>query len=159
MRIPWHTRHVRVFEEAGSATVEFALTSTILFMSIFGIVGFSMAVFAHHQVSEAAREGSRYAMVRGNSCTNNGTTCTATSAQIQTYVRGLSLPAINSSSLVVTTSYSSYPTGSSCTPNANCENPGDLVTVQVNYPSSFNVPFVPATVLNMNASSSMVISQ
>jgi Flp pilus assembly protein TadG len=154
-----HLQSIRVCEEAGSAVLEFALTSTILFMAVFGIIGFSMAVFAHHQVSEAARRGSRYAMVRGNSCTNNGASCTATSAQIQSYVQGLSLPAINSSSLVVTTSYSSYPTGSSCTPNTNCENPGNLVTVQVNYPSSFNVPFVPSTALNMTASSSMVISQ
>jgi Flp pilus assembly protein TadG len=148
-----------VLEDDGAAMVEFALTSTILFMTIFGILSFSLVIFAHHQVSEAAREGSRYAMVHGNSCTVNGNSCTVTTSEIQSYVRNLSLPAINTSALNVATTYSSYPTGSTCTPNANCENAGDLVTVVVTYSAPLNIPFVPSSVLSMTGSSSMVISQ
>lgn len=159
MRSPRYRYRIRFTEETGAATLEFALTSTILFMTIFGIIGFSLAVFAHHQVSEAAREGTRYAMVHGATCTNNGSSCTATAAEIQSYVQGLALPGITASSLTVTTTYSSYPTGSSCTPNANCTNPGNLVTVTVTYPAQINVPFVPQSVLTMTGSSAMVITQ
>jgi len=156
---PLHRHAIRFAEDTGAATIEFAITSTILFMSIFGVIGFSLAVFAHHQVSEAAREGTRYAMVHGNTCSNNGSSCAATAAEIQTYVQGLALTGITASSLSVTTSYSAYPSGATCTPNANCTNPGNLVTVTVSYPAPLNVPFVPATVLSMSGSSSMVISQ
>jgi Flp pilus assembly protein TadG len=135
MHCPKHRRPIACEEEDGAATLEFAL------------------------VSEAAREGTRYAMVHGNTCSISGTSCTKTPTQIQSYVQGLVLPAITASSLTVTTTYSSYPSGSSCTPNANCENPGNLVTVQVTYPATFNVPFVPPTVLSMTGSSAMVITQ
>jgi Flp pilus assembly protein TadG len=154
-----HDLQRSALRDDGSAMVEFALTSTILFMTIFGILSFSLVIFAHHQVSEAARQGSRYAMVHGNTCSVNGTSCTATASEIQTYVRSLSLPAVDASTLTVTTSYSSYPPGSTCTPNANCENAGNLVTVVVTYSSPINIPFVPSSILNMSGSSSMVISQ
>jgi Flp pilus assembly protein TadG len=146
-------------EDDGAATLEFALTSTVFFMSIFGILGFSLVIFAHHQISEAARQGSRYAMVHGNTCTVNGSSCTAAASDVQSYVRGLSLPAVNASSLTVNTTYSSYPTGSTCTPNTNCENSGDLVTITVTYPAPLNFPFVPSSILSFTSSSSMVISQ
>ncbi len=156
---PWYRQGSLMYEDAGAATLEFALTSVVLFMSVFGIMGFSLEVFAYHQVAEAAREGTRYAMVRGNKCVIDGTSCTATAEEIQSYVQGLALPGINASSLMVNTSYSAYPTGSSCTPNANCANPGDLVTVQVTYPAPLDLPFVPHITLMTSASSSMVISQ
>jgi len=65
--------------------VEFALVSLMFFMILLGIAEFAMANWAKASVADAAREGTRYAIVRG---ANSGQSVTA--AQIQTYVQGRS---------------------------------------------------------------------
>jgi Flp pilus assembly protein TadG len=139
--------------------VEFAVASTVLLMTMIGIMQTSIMLYTFHLISEAAREGTRYAMVRGNTCAVSGSSCTATVAQIQSYVQNLGLPGIDPSKMTVTPTYSAYPAGGSCTPNANCANPGDLVTVKVVYAYELNIPFVPSNSLNMTSTSAMVISQ
>ena len=54
--------------EAGSALVEFALASVIILTVLFGIIDMGRALYAYDWVSDAARRGTRYAMVRGTSC-------------------------------------------------------------------------------------------
>jgi Flp pilus assembly protein TadG len=54
-------------DETGSSLVEFALSSTVLLMAIFGVLDCSCALYADHYVANAAREATRYAMVRGSS--------------------------------------------------------------------------------------------
>ena len=63
--------------ERGSALVEFAIASTVALTLIFGIVDFGRGLYTYHLVSNAARAGSRYAIVRGSACTVAG--CPATS--------------------------------------------------------------------------------
>lgn len=149
----------RLLEEDGSSMVEFALSSVVLFLTMLGIMEISLAMYSDHITYEAAREGSRYAMVRGDTCMAGGASCTATAADIQSYVRALGYPGINSQNMTVTTTYAAYPTGNTCSPNANCANPGNQVTVKVDYVFPLSIPFVPASTLNMSSSSSMVISQ
>src|ERR1700747_2547612 len=78
-----------VRSEHGAATVEIAFASVVLFAFLIGIMQVSRALYVYNFVSEAAREASRYAMVRGStSCTNTPslTGCnTHTSSQIQTH--------------------------------------------------------------------------
>jgi Flp pilus assembly protein TadG len=137
--------------ERGSALVEFAIASSIALTLIFGIIEFGRALYTYHLVSNAARLGSRFAMVRGSACTAAG--CPASTDDVQTFVRG-SAPGIATSSLAVTTSYSSTAT---CFSAAN--DPGCLVTVSVHYPFGFVVPLFPGLTLSMNSTSQMVISQ
>ena len=47
--------------------VRFGL-ALVLFPLMFGIIDFSRALYAYHWVSYAAREGTRWASVRGTSC-------------------------------------------------------------------------------------------
>src|SRR5688500_20275293 len=65
--------------------VEFGLVSMMFFMILLGIAEFAMANWAKASVADAAREGTRYAIVRG---ANSGQAVNAT--QIQTYVQGRS---------------------------------------------------------------------
>jgi Flp pilus assembly protein TadG len=58
-----------VQNEEGSALVEFALSSVVLFMTLFGLMASCTALYSYLFVAEAAREASRYAIVRGDSCT------------------------------------------------------------------------------------------
>jgi Flp pilus assembly protein TadG len=138
--------------ERGSAMVEFAIASTVALTLIFGIIDFGRALYTYHLVSNAARLGSRYAMVRGSACTAPG--CPADASQIQTYVRSLS-PGIEPSVLAVTTTWSSaYGCVSAANHDQHC-----LVTVQVTYPFSFIVPLMPNFTLPMTSASVMAISQ
>jgi Flp pilus assembly protein TadG len=154
-----------VRSEHGATTVETALASTILFAFIFGIFELPLPLYTYDYVAEAAREGARYAMVRGStSCTNtpNLTNCNATKAQIQTFVQGLGFPALTSSNLKVTTTWltatASQPTTwSSC--STGCKKPGNLVKVVVTYPFPLSIPFWKSETLNISSTSQMVVAQ
>jgi Flp pilus assembly protein TadG len=137
--------------ERGANLVEFALASAILFSLLFGVLQMCLALYTYNYISQAAREGARWAMVRGStSCTNtpNLSNCNASSTAIQNYVQGLGYPGITSGSVTVTPT---WPNGSN--------SPGNTVKVQVQYPFALSIPFVSLTTINMAGSSTMVISQ
>ncbi len=56
----------RSSDERGSSAVEFALSAAVLFMLMFGVMLMCLALYSYHFVAEAAREGTRYEMVRGS---------------------------------------------------------------------------------------------
>lgn len=148
--------------EEGDTIAEFALASTILIAIVFGIYETSSALYSYAYISDAAREGTRYAIVRGSACTGfsecSSTPVGATSAQVEAYVKSLGYPGIASNNLTVTSTWPT--TGSACTPIASpCNNPGNLVKVVVAYKFPLSIPFVPLTTINMSSTSEMVISQ
>lgn len=141
-----------------------ALVIAILLTMLFGLMEMCLALYTYHYVSEAAREGSRFAIVRGSSCSAANPTvtpCPAQSADVQNYVQNLNYPGINPQEMTVTTTWSPYPAGDgwTCAPSAACNNPGNQVQVTVNYVYPLAIPFLPATTLNMSSTSQMVISQ
>jgi Flp pilus assembly protein TadG len=133
--------------ERGSGLVETALCFPILAALLFGLMMASMLLFSYHLISEAAREGTRYAIVRGSACKSWTTACPASDTDIQTYIRGLGYPSINPSAITVNTTW----------PNGNSR--GNTVQVQVNYPFTLSIPFVQSRTINMTSTSVMVISQ
>lgn len=167
-------RHAR--NENGGTLVETAFSLTLLFVFIFGIMELSLALYSYHFVSDAAREGTRYAIVRGsdwsNQCDGNGNAgtgytsagCNASVADIQAYVSSLNFPGI-----LITTSdvcvqfFGTPPTSasSSCTnstgtlTNAN----GNVVQVTVTYPFTFGLPGLRKFTYSLASTSQMVISQ
>jgi Flp pilus assembly protein TadG len=143
--------------EEGSSMVEMALSIVVLLTVIFGVFEICLALYTYHFISDAAREGSRFAIVRGSTCQSPGYQCNATPAQIQTYVQGLGFPGINPSAMTVTTSWAAYANSTCIT--ATCNDPGNQVTVTVNYKFPLAIPFIPSTNLSMSSTSSMVISQ
>ena len=147
--------------DSGSALVEFAFCSVILLTLTFGILASCMALYSYHFISHAAREGTRYAIVRGSSCSTNGNFTSdcpvASSAAIQTYLRSLALPGIPSSYLTSTTTWSVDGTHWSSTPT-NYNAPGDIVKVTVNYSLPVSVPFVSSRTLSMSSTAQMIIA-
>ncbi|HVA81454.1 MAG TPA: TadE/TadG family type IV pilus assembly protein [Candidatus Binataceae bacterium] len=129
----------------GQSYVEFAMIGTALFFFVFGIINMAQAVFAYNWVAYAAREGSRWAAVRGSDIVNSGTPMT-TSSDVSSYVegetRGLKLSNMN-----VAASWSD-PT----------EKPGSTVLVNVTYQFNFTAPFQSLGPINMGSTSQMVIS-
>jgi Flp pilus assembly protein TadG len=49
----------------GQSTVEFAIVATIFFTMLFGIIEGGRMLFTYHQVTNASREGARYAVAHG----------------------------------------------------------------------------------------------
>jgi len=128
-----------------------------MFMVVCGIIAMSFALYSYNVVSESAREGARYAIVRGSAC-HFAAACPAQSSDIQTYVKNLGFPGINTNNLTAASAWAAYPAGGACK-SAGCNGPGDQVTVTVTYQFPVAIPFVPRRTLNMSNSAAMVISQ
>jgi len=154
--VPW-LRRLR--GEEGATVVELALSSAILLSLVFGILGMCLALYAYNYVSYVAREGTRYAMVRGSACSASLPGCPGVGAgvDVQSYINQLGFPGIIIQNLTVTTTWPS--SGPNCPPSGPCDSPGSLVQVQVNYQFPLQIPFIPATLLSLNSTSEMVISQ
>jgi Flp pilus assembly protein TadG len=152
--------------EEGSSLVEYSLACSVFFAMLIGVFQMSLAFYTLDYVSDAAREGSRYAMVRGsNSCANtpNLTNCNVTSNQVQSHVRGIAYPGIVPANLTVSTTWqtasTTQPTTWSACSSGTCNAPGNLVTVVATYALPLSVPFVPSLSFNLTSKSQMVISQ
>jgi len=147
--------------EAGASLAEVAISFSVLATIMIGMMEVTMALYSYHFVSEVAREASRYAIVRGStSCSNtpNLTNCNVTADELQSWARSLGYPGVNPNNLAVSTTWPS--TGSGCYPSATpCNNPGNLVRVQVTYAFPMNIPFLSNDTINIGSTSQMVISQ
>jgi len=157
-------RHLR--DEEGANMVEMAVSCTFLFAMLLGICQLSLGLYAYQFCSDAARQATRYAMVRGStSCTNTPSlsNCNATTTNISTYVKGLGYKGIKSSSLTVTTTWCAANTGTPATwgtcSAATSNAPGNLVKIVVAYPLTLHIPFAPQLSLSLSSTSQMVISQ
>jgi len=132
-------------------------------LTIIGLMKICLAIYTYHFVSEAAREGTRYAIVRGSRCNTTYFTsaCPANvdGSDVSAFVKSLGYPGISTSAMTVTSAYSTYPAGKVCTPSLSCNNPSDLVTVQVQYAFPLSIPFMSNKTYTMTSTSAMIISQ
>jgi Flp pilus assembly protein TadG len=131
-------------QERGTVMVESAVTLMLFLSLAFGVIGLGWAVYVYNQVSELAREATRYAIVHGASGPNPPGPVTAT--DIRNFVLSRA-SGLNPSDLSVTSTW---------TPN---NYPGSVVKVQVQYSLSPFVPLIPPQVLTLQSTSQMVISQ
>ena len=147
--------------EDGATLVEMALVCVVMIAIFFGIFEFSLGFYTYNFISQAAREGTRYAIVRGSqSCQNtpNLSACNAKQGDIQAYVQGLTYPGVDPTKLIVTATWPT--TGTACYPSVTpCNNPQNLVQVTVSYPFPLSIPFWKSTSINISSTSSMPISQ
>lgn len=158
-------------EEEGAGLVETAFAISIFLMLLFAIFDFSLACYAYHYVSDAAREGSRFAMVRGSKCSTYSSTtpCPAGVTDIVSYVDNFGYPGIDTTQMTVnvqtcaptTTTSNGQPTTSwpTCSNDMTYNAPGDQVQVTVSYPFLLSVPFWKSESLTISSQSAMVISQ
>ena len=102
---------MRLRSEEGASAVEFAIIAPLLFMLLFGIVGFGLAFLRVQSIRAAVREGGRTAAVGAPVATTQQTTVSAASGYIPSTQAGL---------IAVSSSL-----GGRCMPN----NIGDDVTV------------------------------
>ena len=138
-----------VRSDRGASLVEYAIVFVIFMTLILGIADFGRALYAYHFVSSAAREGARYAMVRGCTPPTSAAGPCPTAADpisVQNYVKNVPL-GIDSSKLTVATTW---------IPD---HKPGSTVSVQTTYTFNFVFPWVSNSTITMTSTSKMVIAQ
>jgi Flp pilus assembly protein TadG len=144
--------------EEGSAIMETAMSIIILLTFMFGVMEVGFALYSYHVIAEAAREGTRYAIVRGASAgaacgSYSSYDCMASSTDIQNYVQNLGLLA----NMTVAPVWSTYTSGKTCPTTPPCNSPGNLITVTVTYNFPLNVPFIPPHSYAMTSTAAMII--
>ena len=153
-------RNLLLRDEQGQALVENAISLTLLLTMLLATIQGARMFTAYHNLSYAARIGSRYAMVRGSKCSGFPSACPAVASDVTAYIKGVSFLGLNSANLTVTTTWGPAPPAGSTCGTVACNDPGDQVTVQVTYPlSSFVIPFIPVSWGSMQSSSTTVITQ
>src|SRR5580658_7251394 len=55
--------------QRGTTILESAVMISVLLVMMFGVIGFGNALYTYHFVSNTAREATRWASVRGSTCT------------------------------------------------------------------------------------------
>jgi hypothetical protein len=118
--------------ERGQSLVEFAFVIPLLVILVFGIIDFGMALRAYITVTQATREGARYASVgneagtfsAGGSGDCNGSTTTTAVGRVCSALNGLNLTDVTSVSV-------SYPDGKLS---------GESVRVQASYRYEYITP-------------------
>jgi Flp pilus assembly protein TadG len=142
-------RRHRAVDERGSALVEFALAAPILLSLIFGLIEVCIALYTWQMVSEVAREGTRYAIVRGATCTTaSGASCTASAAAVNSFVSSSNWPNIGGGTVSANTTF----------PDGN-QNAGSRVQVTASYTVPFKIAFVRTSPITMSSTSVMYILQ
>jgi Flp pilus assembly protein TadG len=143
--------------EAGSALVEFALATVIVLTVVFGIIDMGRAAYAYHWVSNAARLGTRFAMVRGSYCSGLSGGCPAQQSDIQAYVisQGAGVGIDTSPGVLTVSARCVYGVNVPSLPPCPAPN---AVQVTVNYQFSFVSPFAPHT-WTMTSRSQRVVAQ
>jgi Flp pilus assembly protein TadG len=149
--------------ERGASLVEYAFVVILFFSLIFGISGFGHALFVYHHLNNAAKEATRYAAVRGLTCSNDNSCLTTNSASgisgpttvadVRAYVQSITPPSIDSTQLkiavcgVTGTACSSPITGGPdvCNTAATANKPGCTAQVQVAYAYNFIFPLIPTS--------------
>jgi len=115
-------------EDCGSILIEFALSVWTLLLLTFLIFEFCMTVYTYSVLSDAAREGVRYAIVHGTdsaSCSGPSTGCAdTTGSNVKTVVTGYA--GVSFHDLTNMTVTPSWPDSAST--------PASRVKVTINYP-------------------------
>ena len=143
--------------QRGTSVVEYAIVIIFFLTFLFGIIGFSHALYVYHFVNNSAKEATRWAAVNGSTCAAdsscNGTapmnSGPANAADVDTFVQAHIPPGIDSTKVATTACgvvgqpkcADSTPTVCTTTPNS----PTCTVKVTVAYPFQFTVPLLPAT--------------
>jgi Flp pilus assembly protein TadG len=130
-------------DEHAAELVEFALAATMFFTLVFGVVEFSLAMYADGFVAFAAQQGTRYAMVRGSdwktACASvSSYGCKAAASDVQNYVLSLPHPGLTLTAANITPTWlQTTAAGDACVQYSQ----GCQVEVQVTYSLQMSLPF------------------
>jgi Flp pilus assembly protein TadG len=133
--------------QSGQSLIESAICIPVLLILFFCFMETCLLFYTKDMISEAAREGTRYAMFRGSGCKKaDGTSCTLGATDINAYVKNLGWPNIAGG---VMTPNTTYPDGVETSPHP--------VQVTVTYKFPIIMPLVPNNAWTLTSTSVMTI--
>ena len=115
----------------GALTVEFAMISPLLFLLLIGLVVGGLGVFRYQQVASLAREGSRYASVRGTEYAADTKLPVATQASVYKEVVLARAVGLDPNALSCTVTWDKYNSPQTVYPDKTVV--GNIVSVTVTY--------------------------
>ena len=136
--VGFRTRALRR-DERGVELIEFSLISILLLMLVFGIMEFGRAIWIYGTVAHVAREGARFAIVRGS---NSGRDASTTDVENYVNQRAAGMPG-----LTVTTTWDDA-----------SKDPGTVVQVQVDRDFDPALPLVNLGPITLTSTSRMTIA-
>jgi Flp pilus assembly protein TadG len=163
--------------QRGAALVEYAFVLIFFLTLLFGIGGFGHFLYVYHAISNAAKEGTRWASVNGKLC-NDDSSCNgangmntgpASPSQIEAHTLAALPASVNQSQATITAAFT-HPAGSPdvCTSQVTAVDgtlygpfdnyPGCTVTVQVAYTYNLIFPLINIGPINLSTTSEMVIA-
>jgi Flp pilus assembly protein TadG len=145
-------RKTRANGEDGSTLVEFAMMSGLFFLTVLGTMEYARMVFNSNMVSFAAREGARYAAVRGSTAGAN----TASVSDIQAYTAGRSVGVVAAGDVTVFCGTMAANITTSCSTN---NQPGKYVQVRAQATFSTGVPLLPVHSVVLSSKAQLLISR
>ena len=136
----------------GQGLIEFTLSAFLLVMLLIGVVEIGHMILTYATIANAARVGTRYAIVYGK---DNPTTVTTVTSVVQSYLSAAGITTSGTGAATVNVCYGAAPGTSSCSSSSTNAAPssaaiGSEVTVQVSYAY---VPFIPYFPLSVNLGS------
>ena len=135
----------------GQALVEFAFVAPIFFLLLFGIIDFGRYVYYVQILNNAAREGTRYAIVHGsNSFRPTGPG--VDDPTIEGIVRRYAVGVIGDGAVLNVDSTWGTP------PNPPTNNRGSKVTVSVTYAFNSLIPIVPIPPITITGGSTLAVN-
>jgi Flp pilus assembly protein TadG len=124
--------------ERGAELVEFALMAVPFFMIMFGTMEFGRMIWQNNVIANAAKDGARWAAVRGNDATTP-----ASASDVRTYVQGRAFGLAPT----VTTTWS---------PDNKA---GSTVSVDVTLDFSPGVTLLPQATIHLRSKAQMLIAR
>ena len=150
--------------QRGASLVEYAFVLILFLSLLFGISGFGHALFVYHHLNSAAKEATRYAAVRGSTCSDDssclasnsasGVAGPTTVADVKAFVVSMTLCGV--AGTICSPAITTAPTA--CNTAATANKPGCTVKVTVNYSYDFMFPLIRTTPISMSSTSDMVIA-
>ena len=136
----------------GQTMAEFGVSAGVFLLLLFGIMQMAMAVNAYNDVSTAAREAARYAVVHSPTSANSPSK-TAPYSDIQQ--QAVNYAPFLSTSDVTEADFTCEAT-STCTSSTVTK---DYAVVTINHTYPLTIPFMAPVNLSLSATSKMLVSQ
>ena len=172
-------------QEDGASLIEASVSIAVFLSLILGVIQILMALYAYNFVSDAAREGTRYAVIRGeDSCYPNPSfpNCNLQPSSIKSntnpntnpvlsYVDSFRYPGLDEKNLSAVVTWwvaSQTPNGHTswtipCTGKVDdkgnaCNAEGNAVRVVVTYSFPLSIPLMHKSIVQVSSTSQMVIN-
>jgi len=143
--------------ERGQVLVEFAFAASIALSLIFGVIEFGRGLYAYDLVAQAARVGTRYAVVHAtippHNCSDTTVGTTPCETDVAAYIKS-KMAGVDTTQITVKTPFTWETADTTCSAKASS---GCSVGIEVDYKFTFvTLPLPPQTIKSY---SQMVISQ